>query len=427
MATQVPYAAVPPGIGSASGGGLYQNVRTFGAVGDGVTDDSVAIQAAIDAATSGTGGGVVFPSPGQYLCAGLVADITPPAGGGSGPWLDLYFVPGASLVQKAGSTGTLLHIEGGGFGNAGLNSFTMENAILVGNGPDGSWGLVLSGCQHATVTNLTASNFTNPAGISLAGAPVLIDSNCASCVLDNPILFNNQNGLYLSGNANTVKNGWIINNAFYGVEVQGENNAILETIVQGSAHTGVSLDNGTTHAILTGLYLEANGVYDIFDNSDFNVIDSCWFSVYNTTTEIWKAGGSLLTVRDPYFQNPATLQIHAPAVISGANSTLLLANITNTVGGALRLYNNLGINPVGSVAVAIPASGTVVAAVPYDQWLYVTASTSTIAVAVTDAGGTSQTVATIPASTYAPVFVPAGSSWTLTYATAPTALTAQGL
>lgn len=47
------------------------DVRDFGATGDGTTNDTVAIQAAIDAAFAGLGGTVVFP-PGNYRCVGLV-------------------------------------------------------------------------------------------------------------------------------------------------------------------------------------------------------------------------------------------------------------------------------------------------------------------------------------------------------------------
>jgi hypothetical protein len=48
-------------------GDLVQNVKNYGAKGDGVTDDTAAIQAAINA-----GGTTYFP-PGDYLAAGLVA------------------------------------------------------------------------------------------------------------------------------------------------------------------------------------------------------------------------------------------------------------------------------------------------------------------------------------------------------------------
>ena len=47
------------------------NPRQFGAIGDGTTFDSPAINAAIDACNK-AGGGVVYCSPGKYLCGTVV-------------------------------------------------------------------------------------------------------------------------------------------------------------------------------------------------------------------------------------------------------------------------------------------------------------------------------------------------------------------
>src|SRR5882724_10858014 len=41
---------------------MLDNVRDFGAVGDGITDDRAAIQAAIDNAVSNNIGGILFPA-----------------------------------------------------------------------------------------------------------------------------------------------------------------------------------------------------------------------------------------------------------------------------------------------------------------------------------------------------------------------------
>ena len=61
-----------PGPARAEGPAASQatlNVREFGATGDGKTDDTKAIQRALDAA--GEVRGAVFVAPGVYLCADL--------------------------------------------------------------------------------------------------------------------------------------------------------------------------------------------------------------------------------------------------------------------------------------------------------------------------------------------------------------------
>jgi hypothetical protein len=53
-------------------GELVFNVLDYGAKGDGTTDDTAAIQAAIDAATSATGIGIVFIPRGSFLVSALI-------------------------------------------------------------------------------------------------------------------------------------------------------------------------------------------------------------------------------------------------------------------------------------------------------------------------------------------------------------------
>lgn len=64
------------GGGSGTGGGFdlgWFVVTDYGALGDGSTDDTVAIQATIDAATAVGGGTIYFP-PGHYIIAGALQD-----------------------------------------------------------------------------------------------------------------------------------------------------------------------------------------------------------------------------------------------------------------------------------------------------------------------------------------------------------------
>ncbi len=99
-----------------------------------------------------------------------------------------------------------------------------------------------------------------------------------------------------------------------------------------------------------------------------------------------------------------------------ANNSFLQGGggIGSTGDGTNTYHNNPGYNPVGPVTVAVPASGSATAALPYDATFYITQTTAASSVAVQG-----QAIA-IPVGGPTAIRVPAGETLTPTYTTAPT-------
>lgn len=125
------------------------DVRSFGATGDGETDDTAAIQAAIDQTAEAGGGTVRFPV-GRYRVTqlewrrgvNLIGDITGRGGD------DL----GSEIVQADGATDSLIVSDPGLSGDEYFHWSAMENLRLTG-AADGS------GRDGVTVRSRTGENF----------------------------------------------------------------------------------------------------------------------------------------------------------------------------------------------------------------------------------------------------------------------------
>jgi hypothetical protein len=134
-------------------GGDLLSVKDYGAVGDGVADDTAAIQAAIDACHAEGGGIVSFP-PGEYgLSAPLVArDNVKLVGSGYQSVYDVTYKPPVRLV---GDDGFAL-ISGG---TDPIYDFGVDGIGLIGVDVAGSRGISALNAWNWTLRNLFCSEF----------------------------------------------------------------------------------------------------------------------------------------------------------------------------------------------------------------------------------------------------------------------------
>src|SRR5438067_6776410 len=145
-------AAVAPSVTANAGStpaGVQTafNVRDYGATGDGVTDDTATVQAAINAARAG-GGGIVFLPPGTYLTGGqtLYSRIHLRGSGGDATILKLRAGANTAIIQSDGFT-ALTGTDSAG----GIDRFSVRDLTLDGNkaqNPTGGCGIQVYGFQY---------------------------------------------------------------------------------------------------------------------------------------------------------------------------------------------------------------------------------------------------------------------------------------
>jgi len=232
----------------------FVSVKDFGAVGDGVTDDTAAIQAALDYAASQSSGGfagktvTIFLPAGQYLTGSLTIN-TKASLQGSG-------IESTFVQLKAGVTTPLISIPAvdvAGTSVDDTNHTVIRDMTLLGNRtdsvttsgadaiscPDAAFALGTQYGSSVILENLEIANF--------AGNGITIGVNRNWALLRNLLVrYNNKSGLELAGFDHRVES------CDFGVN--GQHGVFTKT---GGADSFVGCNfyyNGINNAYITGAF-----------------------------------------------------------------------------------------------------------------------------------------------------------------------------
>jgi parallel beta-helix repeat protein len=262
----------------------YVSVKDFGAVGDGVADDTAAIQAAIDEAN-----GVFFPS-GDYLVndqIDLKSDLLLFGEGGSKIVLDAGVTPYV-LRGSATNNVTIRDLEIEGNGESGFSTVYITNAtnVTVDNckiTKSGATALYFVSCLFAKVQNCVLSNnfyygleFRDSVGCKAIANQCAEngDTGVATSVGGRGIMLWRSRGCYIAGNR-------FIDNTEYGFRIYSEatdTTSSYQNVVTGNTFQNnircdlVLYDEGAAFSFVTNNVISDNVFFRTVDTTDINAV-----------------------------------------------------------------------------------------------------------------------------------------------------------
>lgn len=271
--------------------GAMTNVKDFGAKGDGATDDTAAIQAAIDS-LAGVGGMVYFPA-GDYVVSSQITVSTatntgePSESASYGNDFTLFISlcgDGAGASRLFGThAGTILKLEGGN--SAGWH--THVSVTKLGVGKRISSGLRTAGSKALEIYNMAMVTISE-CDFTYCEYGVYAQ-DWLSSTMENCTIRLNKYGLYAAKDLRTHPNNLafnhvsVINNTkwgyhfirphlctFYGGSV--ESNGLVasgDSVLEDAGSWGIKAENSGTEGVVglvcNGMYLEGNnGTADVW-------------------------------------------------------------------------------------------------------------------------------------------------------------------
>lgn len=223
-------------------GGVFA-ARDYGATGNGTTDDTVAVQAAIDAAAAGGGGSILF-APGTYS----ISQITIPA-------VEIQLTGnGAATLKHRGTAGTSMIVN---VTSTTCPQFTIEDLTIDGN--KGTYSASTGGGGTGTGTVYTGGQPESTVTITLT-----------------------------FGNGATFRNCRFINSRHHAMDILGAGQRVL---VENCTFTNMAEWGGTTGTDCTPLRF--NGTANIYDA----VVAFCSFEHPTPQHAGYNPGGVIVDVQ----------------------------------------------------------------------------------------------------------------------------------
>lgn len=304
--------------------GAPANVLDFGAVGNGTTDDTSAIQTAIDEAPLGCD--LVFPAaPNGYLISSTILlnrNIRLVFQGARAVTAIGSVLPGSYLLKKSTMTTAGVSIT--------YNGATWSGGGVVGQSGNAGDGIVLL-ANNVILDQVCAISCGND-GIRIGSDSSGFNANIFKITM--PVCsFNGRHGIYINdnnpgtgpdANAGTLITPFCQANTGDGINMANAwFNVVVGALLEANTGSGVRLQNGSVSNTFFGGDIEANTVHDIL--VDAGAQSNCFFGTF--------PGAGV------------------PGIVDNGNATIILGQYVNTLAAVKAipvLGKSIEINSAGN-------------------------------------------------------------------------------
>lgn len=246
------------------------SIKEYGAIGDGVTDDTEAIQLAIDTQKDG----IVYIPNGIYLVTSLNINYSTQLVGEGWSGIGL----GGSILKSL-SANPVISITPSPIGISYYGSILRDFLILGNLSADGAkkqTGIVIDKEGNTIIERIGILNMGDY-GIRLASTKA---TTCVK-ILNNIITGNLRGGIYGRAKSTAQINATyishnIISNLGYGINLIGTNISIRDNIIQGNGDSGIFIsgtdiaeESGARNVFIDGNYFEFNKGGEVVIEPDF--------------------------------------------------------------------------------------------------------------------------------------------------------------